>query len=401
MILKKNKVIAGKDPVYNLHFGLVCLSSLLFSSSYNMLIPELPAYLSSLGGAGYKGLIISLFTLTAGISRPFSGRLTDTIGRIPVMVTGSVVCIACGLFYPLLGNVAGFLLLRLVHGFSTGFTPTAKSAYVADIVPASRWGEAMGLQGLCYSLGFALGPATGSYLRMYYSFDILFYTSSFFALLSVLVILGMKETLEHREKFGFNKLRISRKDIIAPEVLTPAIVVMLSYSAFGAILTLIPDWSIHLGIASTGSFFIFYTLSSLLVRIVAGKFSDRYGRIPVVRIGLGILAVALVLIALASSFFSLMSAAFVYGMSMGVLSPALSAWTIDQSKTGHRGKAVATMYIALEAGIGLGALFSGTYYGNVPGKIPAIMLFGAFLILVTLFYTLTLRNKKSFTGKQG
>ncbi len=225
MILKKNKVIAGKDPVYNLHFGLVCLSSLLFSSSYNMLIPELPAYLSSLGGAGYKGLIISLFTLTAGISRPFSGRLTDTIGRIPVMITGSVVCIVCGLFYPLLGNVAGFLLLRLVHGFSTGFTPTAKSAYVADIIPASRWGEAMGLQGLCYSLGFALGPATGSYLRMYYSFDILFYTSSFFALLSALVILGMKETLEHREKFGFNKLRISRKDIIAPEVLTPAIVV--------------------------------------------------------------------------------------------------------------------------------------------------------------------------------
>lgn len=267
-------------------------------------------------------------------------------------------------------------------------------------VPASRWGEAMGLQGLCYSLGFALGPATGSYLRMYYSFDILFYTSSFFALLSVLVILGMKETLEHREKFGFNKLHISRKDIIATEVLTPAIVVMLSYSAFGVILNPIPDWSIHLGVASTESFFIFYTLSSLLARIVAVKFSDRHGRIPVVRTGLGILAVALVLIALASSFFSLMSAAFVYGMSMGVLSPALSAWTIDQ-KTGHRGKAVATMYIALEAGIGLGALFSGTCYGNVPGKIPAIMLFAAFLILITLFYTLTLRNKKSFTSKQG
>ena len=43
------------DPVYNLHFILMCLSSLLFSASFNMMIPELPAYLSSMGGAEYKG----------------------------------------------------------------------------------------------------------------------------------------------------------------------------------------------------------------------------------------------------------------------------------------------------------------------------------------------------------
>ncbi|GAA4315285.1 hypothetical protein GCM10023149_11830 [Mucilaginibacter gynuensis] len=60
---------AAAQPIYNLQFALLCLSSLLFSASYNMLIPELPGYLSGLGGAEYKGLIIALFTLTAGISR--------------------------------------------------------------------------------------------------------------------------------------------------------------------------------------------------------------------------------------------------------------------------------------------------------------------------------------------
>jgi hypothetical protein len=40
-----------------------------------MIIPELPAYLTSIGGADYKGLIISLFTLTAGISRPLAESL--------------------------------------------------------------------------------------------------------------------------------------------------------------------------------------------------------------------------------------------------------------------------------------------------------------------------------------
>ena len=85
--------------VYGLQFWLLCLSTFLFFTSFNMIIPELPAYLTSIGGEDYKGLIISLFTLTAGISRPFSGKLADTIGRIPVMVFGfRGVCCLC---YPL------------------------------------------------------------------------------------------------------------------------------------------------------------------------------------------------------------------------------------------------------------------------------------------------------------
>ncbi|HMQ62313.1 MAG TPA: hypothetical protein PKE06_16675, partial [Flavilitoribacter sp.] len=67
--------------LYTTPFLLICVSHFLFGASFNMLIPELPAYLTSLGGAEYKGLIIALFTVTAGISRPFSGRLTDTVGR--------------------------------------------------------------------------------------------------------------------------------------------------------------------------------------------------------------------------------------------------------------------------------------------------------------------------------
>ena len=139
--------------VYGVQFGLLCLSSFLFFASFNMIIPELPDYLSSLGGAEYKGLIISLFTLTAGLSRPFSGKLADKIGRIPVMIVGGAVCVIAGFMYPLTGTVAAFLFLRFMHGFSTGFTPTGTAAYVADVIPAGSRGEAMGLIGLSGSLG--------------------------------------------------------------------------------------------------------------------------------------------------------------------------------------------------------------------------------------------------------
>jgi len=378
-------------PIYNTHFGLVCLSSLLFSASFNMLIPELPDYLSGLGGAEYKGLIIALFTLTAGISRPFSGRLTDTLGRVPVMAIGSIVCFVCGLLYPVLTTVSGFLFLRLIHGFSTGFKPTATAAYVADIVPRERWGEALGIHGLCFSTGMAIGPAIGSTIKIYSSMNMLFYASSVFALLSIIILFNMKETLKYKQRFSLHILKISRKDIIAVEVLPAAVVTFLSYMSYGVILTLIPDWSDHLGIANKGLFFMVFTLTSLLIRFVAGKASDKYGRLKLINIGLIFLIISLVVMAFSTSSEGLLLGSAIYGIATGIVSPALNAWTVDMSFPEHRGKAMATMYIALEAGIGLGALISGFIYQDELAKIPMLMYAVSgvtFLSLVYVWYRL-------------
>ncbi|TWR31111.1 MFS transporter [Mucilaginibacter pallidiroseus] len=383
--------------IYNLQFGLVCLSSFLFSCSFNMLIPELPAYLESMGGSQYKGLIIALFTLTAGISRPFSGRLTDTLGRVPIMAVGSIVCFICGFLYPVLGTVAGFLFLRLIHGFSTGFKPTATAAYVADLVPRERWGEALGFHGLCFSTGLAVGPAIGSTIKLAFSLNALFYTSSIFALLSIVILMNMKETLKEKQRFTFASLKLTKNDIIAVEVLPAAIVTFLSYIAYGAILTLIPDWGSHLGIVNKGLFFMVFTIASILIRFVAGKASDRYGRIPVINIGLSLLVVALFIVGFADSFWGLMAGGALYGISTGILSPALNAWTIDLSQPEHRGKAVATMYIALEAGIGIGAFAAGWYYQDVIARIPLVMYISAGITFMAILYMLIKHNKSRVT----
>ena len=380
-------------PIYNLQFGLVCLSSLLFSASFNMLIPELPEYLSNMGGAEYKGLIIALFTLTAGISRPFSGRLTDTLGRVPVMAVGSIVCFVCGILYPVLGTVSGFLFLRLIHGFSTGFKPTATAAYVADIIPRERWGEALGFHGLCFSTGMAIGPAIGSTIKLHFSMDMLFYASSIFALLSILILMNMKETLKHTQRFSLHILKISRKDIIATEVLPAAIVTFLSYTAYGVILTLIPDWSQHLGIKNKGLFFMVFTISSLVIRFVAGKASDKYGRLHLIGLGLFFLIISLVIVGFSTSVAGLMFGATLFGISTGIVSPALNAWTVDMSFPEHRGKAMATMYIALEAGIGLGALFAGWIYQDEISKIPMVMYVSAGMVFLSMVYVF-MRVKK-------
>lgn len=384
-----------KTSIYTLQFALLCLSSLLFSASFNMIIPELPNYLSSLGGAEHKGLIIALFTLTAGISRPFSGKLTDQWGRVPVMAIGSIVCVICGFLYPVLTTLSGFFMLRLVHGFSTGFKPTATSAYIADIIPQDRWGEALGMHGLCFSIGGAIGPAVGSFVAQNFGLNSMFFSSSVFAFLSIVIVMNMKETLQPKRQFKRQMLHISRSDILEKRAIPAGIVTLLSYSAYGVILTLIPDWSEHLGITNKGLFFTAYTLASIGIRFISGKVSDRFGRIKVMLVGLAIILLSLLLLGNGESISGLIIGACVYGIGTGILSPALNAWTIDLSLPQYRGKAMATMYIALEIGIGGGALLAGYIYRDFITRIPYIMYGNATVIFIAFFYVVYWNRTKT------
>jgi MFS family permease len=324
-----------------------------------MIIPELPDYLTSMGGAEYKGLIISLFTLTAGLSRPFSGKLTDTIGRIPVMIFGAAVCAICAVLYPAVGSVFLFLLLRFVHGLSTGFKPTATAAFVADIVPVNRRGEAMGLLGFFGSLGMAFGPTVGSFIAAEFSLETMFYTSSIVAFLSVAILFQMKETLKEPQKFSPRLLKINTNDFIYKPVFPAAIVMMTAVLSFGVILTFIPDFTKDLHIVNKGTFFLYYTIATLLVRVFAGRLSDRLGRVLVIRLGITIIFLNTLMISHIESATQLKIAAFIYGIGTGFTTPSLFAWTVDLCNDANRGRAFATLYIALEIGIGAGALFAG------------------------------------------
>ncbi|MEN0006701.1 MAG: MFS transporter [Bacteroidota bacterium] len=377
---------SNSPPLYTLQFLLLCLSHALFSASFNMIIPELPSYLEQMGGADYKGLIIALFTLTAGISRPFSGKLTDTIGRVPVMIIGTLVCVVCSLFYPFATSVFGFLLLRLFHGFSTGFKPTATTAYAADIVPMHRRGEAMGILGVSMNAGASIAPPIGSALTMSFSIEAMFYCSSAMALLSVLILWGMQETLEHQESFKWKLLVVKKDEIIDLKALPPAIVMVLTYFTFGVMLTIVPDQSVHIGVQNKGLFFMSFTACSVASRLVAGKASDKYGRLPIIKLAIVLLILSLIAMGYADSPTWLLVASGMIGFSAGTLSPALFAWTIDRSDSANRGRSMATIYIALEIGIGLGALLSAAIYDNTPTNFDDAFNTTAFFCLLALLY---------------
>jgi MFS family permease len=388
--------MAARDtPYFNFQFGLLCFSNFLFSCSFSMMIPELPAYLTQLGGAQYKGLIIALFTLMAGISRPFSGKLTDTVGRVPVMIFGSLVCVLCSLLYPVLTTISGFLLLRFFHGFSTGFKPTATSAYGADVVHESRRGEAMGALAIGYTLGSSIGPVGGSWLVEAYSYNIMFYVSACFALGSVIILYNIKETLPNPKKFSFRHIRITRSDVFDRSAVKPAVIMFLLCFSIGTVLTLTPDMSVAVGLHNKGFFYACYTVASLVIRLIAGKASDKYGRVIILICSSLVQAIGFIFLAFAHTSTMMIISAVIFGLGMGMNGPTLMAWTVDLCAPVNRGRAVASVYIALEMGIGSGAIFSAWIYNNhLPNLVYAFLLTALLSLIALLLLVLWKRKER-------
>lgn len=380
---------------YSFQFWLLCTSSLMFFASFNMILPELPSYLTSLGGAEYKGLIISLFTITAMLSRPFSGKLADSVGRIPIMMVGSIVCFICSAFYPVITGVLGFFLLRLIHGFSTGFTPTGQTTYLSDIVPAKRRGEAMGFLGTAGTIGMAGGPALGGTITNQISLDAMFYCSSFFALSSILILVGIKETLPAKKKFSPSMLKIKRTDLFEPRVLVPCLVMALCAFSFGTVYTVIPDFGEFVGIKNKGLLFTYFTLASLLVRFMGGKASDIYGRAQVLKFSTVLITGAMLIIGTAESGLVLTIGVFVYGLGHGITAPTLLAWASDLSDDKRRGRGLASLYIFMEIGIGVGAFASGIMYGNDASNFITTFFVCALLSGTAFVYLMTRRTALS------
>lgn len=368
---------------------------LLFTTSYNCVIPEMNAFLTDLGSPGLKGLIIGLFTISAGLSRPFSGKLSDIIGRKKVMLIGLLISvIVCALYS--FAFAAWFLLtLRFLHGFSVGFYPTGATALITDILPEDKRGFGMGLWGTFISIGMGLGQGLSSFIVEISNRDALFFTAALFTALSYILYFNVKETLPKTSRFHWEDLKIKSDELIEPSVIPVAIVMFLSAICSGIILVLSPDISQHLHIGNKGAFFIFYVLATILIRLVTGKVSDTYGRRQTLVAGMIILCVAMILIGLSETAWWYYTASIIFGIATGIISPTIFAWTADLSPKNRRGRGTGTMFIALEFGVLSGAMATNLWYQNTLGSIRNVFVFGAgmaFLCIVYLLWHLKTRK---------
>lgn len=342
-------------------------------ASFGMLLPELPGYLASMDAHHLIGWIVALFTMGAFGSRFVAGRVADRAGRKPVMLFGTAVTALAGFAYIGVARmdsvamaVTGFLVVRFLHGLSTGFRPTGTSAFLTDLSPPARRGEAFGYLGVAGNAGMALGPALGSWLAVEFGYDAMFLASSALGVAAYLMTLRLPETLPEARGVEWQDLNVLKGGTVE-RTAWPASVFLLPVAiAFGTFLTVTPDLVADLGFEYKGSFNTVVVAASIVARLVAGKASDRYGRVELLKVGAVLLAVGMTLFSYASSVPMLLAAGIVYGFSIGINMPAIFAWTIDLAPEGKAATALSTMLMALEVGIGLGAYVSGSWFASEP-----------------------------------
>jgi MFS family permease len=379
---------------YSKNFWLMCLAMFFFMTSFNLILPELNNYISILDGADKKGLIITLFTISAAISRPFSGKLADTIGRKKVIYLGIICSFLVLLIYPFSFSVFFFLTLRFLHGFSAGFAPTGATALLTDLIPEKSRGHAMGIWGTFISLGIGVGQTLGSWIYLSFGFTILFLIGALFSLIAFILVFWIKETLVNQQKFNFKLLRISWKDVFEPNVLPAAFVMLLSAMCSGMIFVLTPDLSTYLGIANKGFFFGIYVIATILIRLLTSSLSDRIGREKTLLIGCFILVISMLLVGTSNSIVSYIFAAIIFGIATGITSPTMFAWTADLSHEDRRGVGAGTMFIALEFGIMFGALLTLASYDSTKSTIFLTFLIGALIATIACIYLIVIIARK-------
>lgn len=358
----------------------------LFMTSFNLILPELNQFITNLGGKEYKGLILAMFTISAAISRPFSGKLADFIGRKKVIHIGILFSILTSLIYPISSTVIFFLILRFVHGFSAGFMPTGATALVTDLLPENKRGVGMGIWGTFISLGIGVGQSLSFLIVKWFSMDGLFIVSSLLAVISSICMFWVDETLKEPKKFSWKFLKVKWVDVFEPQVLPAAVVMFLTTTCSGIIFVLTVEMSTFLHIENKGHFFLFYVISTILVRLFTGNLSDKIGRRQTLVIGITILIISMILTGYSTTIEAYTIASIVFGIATGISSPTLFAWTADLSHPERRGVGAGTMFIAMELGIMTGSFSTILIYDNTIATIPTAFWIGTSLAMVAVVY---------------
>ena len=159
-------------------------------------------------------------------------------------------------------------------------------------------------------------------------------------------------------------LKVTRKDLFEPRVWAPCLVMVLVTYPYGTVFTLLPDLGTYMGIQNKGLLFTWFTIASLVVRLAGGKVSDHFGRVPVLRVSVFFIVIAMIIIGFAKDQWWVIAGIVLYGFAQGTTSPTLLAWATDLSDEHHKGRGVASLYIFMEMGIGMGAFLSGWFYAN-------------------------------------
>ena len=329
----------------------------------NMLNVIVPLYTTETLGksTAMAGLMSTVYTIAACVSRPVNGALTDRLGRQWIMIVGGVLfavgCTLCG-FLPSLAILAVSRVLMGV-GYSAG--TTACNTGSMDVIPPDRMSEGIGYFGMSQSVASALGSAIAAVVVVWMGNQYSMLAVAAMGVFGVLVALFIR----YEKKPGYEKPAPAEGKkagaMFEKSAILPSVYQGLSLFLVTLLMCFMTLYIVYIGLPASvaGSFF---TVSSVIIVAVRMVFSKLMNRLPAAAFlipGYIALIAACLLLPYCSTTAHLMGIAVLFGLAHGVIWMALGSEAVRLSPPEGRGAANATFYFAFDAAIGLGAAFWG------------------------------------------
>jgi len=368
------KILQTLNP--NLRRTLVILggSGLMFWSSLASLLPGLPLYIQSLGGTDQQiGLTMGTFAIGLLIFRPPLGQLTDHYSRKLVVLIGLAAVAIAPMGYLYFPTIPMVMATRIFHGISIAAFTTAYTALVVDIAPEQQRGELIGYMSLVNPIGVAIGPALGGLLLEYLGYPGLFMVSTFLGTIGFICTWFVEEPprpilqghTPQTQTLQFHKV------LTNPALSLPTWVLLLVGTAFGSLISFLPLYMQAVQVnLNSGFFYAAAALSSILIRILVGRASDRFGRGVFITLSLVLYTASMFLLSGVPApnpqpWWFLLAGAF-EGAGSGILIPTAIALVADRSDPIHRGQIFGICIGGFDLGIALGGPLLGLvsqYFG--------------------------------------
>lgn len=266
-----------------IHIFIIAFLNLI---GFGMIIPLLPHYARSFHATIVDtGLLVASYAAAQFIGSPIWGRLSDKIGRRPVLIItigGSVVGY---ILFGLAGTLWLLFLSRLLSGFMSGNISVAQ-AYITDITDAKSRAKGLGIIGAAFGLGFIIGPGMGGMLSVY-GIEVPAYTAAglnFFNLLFLAKLLPESYPPEKRiipklrRRFGQSLIELRQalsRPLVGP-LLYNRFFFSLSFAIFTTVFAIYAEYELMLS-ARLIAYLLTYV--GVLMVLVQGVFIGRLTRI--------------------------------------------------------------------------------------------------------------------------
>ena len=307
---------------------------------FGIIVPILGRYAERFGASGLTvGFLFASYSLAQLVGAPLLGRLSDRIGRKPVIII-SLLGTAAGSF---ITGAAGVLWLlfagRVVDGASGGSLSVAQAA-VADLAAEDERPRLIGLLGAAFGVGFVLGPAIGG-LAALGGPHVPFYVAGGLATVNAIAAIRRLPETRHKGERVDHPHRVGALSPVLRRLAVIGFISVAAFTAFEATFSLFGDR--RFGLTEASSAAVFLGVGLVLVAIQGGAYGrlvDRWGTERMFAFGLVTLVAGLAVTAAATVWPVLIVALLLLAVGQGCVSPSITSLVTEHAPAGRRGEAL-------------------------------------------------------------